>query len=459
MRHISVLVLLTIFLFSCEKDQEPKFTVISGKISNPKAETVSINSDRNIIREVAVDKEGVFQDTLQIEPGYYNFSHGRERSSIYLAGDFNLNISLDAEAFDETIKFEGAGSDVNNYLAQKYLYREETIGNSRSHFSLEEVAFKDKLEQMNAELNKRLESSVGSNSTFLELEKQNLEFEFIDALNKYESRHAYYAEKKDFKVSEDFMPDHLKSASFNDATAYALFPSYRSLARNELSVAVSEAIGEDYQNAKAEHFKALTESEIPALKNSYINGTGRFMLSPANPNMVEIYELFMDQLTDEEIRTNISERFEKNKTLLPGMPSPVFNNYENHDGGSTSLEDLRGKYVYIDVWATWCAPCLREVPYLKEVEKEYGKKNIAFVSTSIDVAADHDKWVDMVTEKELEGVQLFADNDWNSAFVKEYGIEGIPRFILVDPEGKIISADAPRPSNDKLKSILEGLKL
>lgn len=144
------------------------------------------------------------------------------------------------------------------------------------------------------------------------------------------------------------------------------------------------------------------------------------------------------------------------RTNLPkGSPSPVFSKYENHAGGATSLADLKGKYVYIDVWATWCGPCKVEIPHLKKVEADYHNKNIEFVSVSIDRPKDYDKWVSMVTDKELGGVQLYADNNWESKFVKEYYIKGIPRFILVDPEGNIVTADAPRPSSPKLRTLLE----
>ncbi len=149
---------------------------------------------------------------------------------------------------------------------------------------------------------------------------------------------------------------------------------------------------------------------------------------------------------------------EKSKMAkLIGTPSPKFINYENHKGGTTSLDDLKGKYVYVDVWATWCGPCKREIPFLKEVEKEFHGKDIEFVSISIDKKEMHTKWKDMVAEKELGGIQLFADNDWNSKFVRDYGIEGIPRFLLIDDKGNIVDADAPRPSNPKLKEVLNGL--
>ncbi|MCH9659502.1 MAG: TlpA family protein disulfide reductase [Bacteroidetes bacterium] len=146
------------------------------------------------------------------------------------------------------------------------------------------------------------------------------------------------------------------------------------------------------------------------------------------------------------------------RTNLPkGAPSPTFSNYENHAGGETSLTDLQGKYVYIDVWATWCGPCKAEIPHLKKVETDYHDKNIEFVSVSIDRPKDHDKWISMVNDKELGGVQLYADNNWESKFVKDYFINGIPRFILVDPQGNIVTPDAPRPSDEKLRSMLDEL--
>lgn len=146
-------------------------------------------------------------------------------------------------------------------------------------------------------------------------------------------------------------------------------------------------------------------------------------------------------------------------TLGKGLESPKFVNYENYHGGTTSLDDLKGKYVYIDVWATWCGPCKVEIPFLKKIEKDYHDKNIEFVSISVDKPNVYDKWKEMIEEKEMGGIQLLADNNFMSDFVKAYKINGIPRFILIDPQGKIVSANAPRPSDEKLIALFDELKI
>jgi len=122
------------------------------------------------------------------------------------------------------------------------------------------------------------------------------------------------------------------------------------------------------------------------------------------------------------------------------------------------LENLKGKNVYVDVWATWCGPCKREIPHLKELEKKYHKNDdIVFMSVSIDKMEDKDKWLKMVEEKELSGVQLMADKAWKSSICDDYAIKGIPRFLLIDKEGNIMDKNAPRPSSKEIKEVMADL--
>lgn len=140
---------------------------------------------------------------------------------------------------------------------------------------------------------------------------------------------------------------------------------------------------------------------------------------------------------------------------MNNLKAPSFD-FENHAGGKTTLESLKGKYVYIDLWATWCGPCRAEIPFLKELEKSLHDKNIAFVSISTDSEKDHEKWRTFVKEKELSGIQLYADRA-NMDFIKAFNVNTIPRFILIDPTGNVVDADAARPSDPKLKEQLAGL--
>lgn len=150
--------------------------------------------------------------------------------------------------------------------------------------------------------------------------------------------------------------------------------------------------------------------------------------------------------------------------LEKGKVAPVFTNYEDFKGGKKSLEDFRGNYVYIDVWATWCRPCLAQIPYLKKLEKEFEGKNIAFVSISTDNDRRSNgdwnkarsKWKKMVKEKSLGGTQLWAGKDENR-FSQEYMINGIPRFILIDPEGKIVNSNERRPSDPSISEYFTSL--
>jgi thiol-disulfide isomerase/thioredoxin len=155
-----------------------------------------------------------------------------------------------------------------------------------------------------------------------------------------------------------------------------------------------------------------------------------------------------------ELKSYFNKKQEQLK--LNNSTSPTFD-YVNYAGGKTKLEDLRGKYVYIDVWATWCGPCRGEIPFLQKVEEKYKGKNITFVSLSVDVDKDFEKWKTFVKDKSLGGIQLFADKNWNSDFTKAFGINSIPRFILIDPAGKVVSADELRPSDPKLQVKLDGL--
>ena len=442
---------ITIALLACNKESKVDYISFSGKIENPTARTISIYQGEDIIKEITLEEDGTFKDTLKIENGYYNLGHGREIAYIYLEQGDNIKVTLDAKKFNESIKHTGIGSENNNFLVEKNLIEEKANLNFSKIFSKGEnefIAFTNELKSSKTEL---LKSKKNISESFRNLEQKSIDYDHLLNLQSYPANHRYFTKNENFKPSESLLND-LKVVDYNNEEDYKNFNSYKILVKNYYK----DKIGNS--DTPYSIFDELSKNGFAALKED-IAMELRYDISPNNKHNEDYYKGVMALSTDDKFKKDITAKYTLIKNLVKGMPSPEFVKYENHKGGTTSLKDLKGKYVYIDVWATWCGPCIREIPALKKVEKQFHGKNIEFVSTSIDKAAEHNKWVEMVKEKELGGTQLIADNDWNSKFVKDYAIEGIPRFILIDPQGNIVNADAPRPSSPKLIELFEELKI
>jgi thiol-disulfide isomerase/thioredoxin len=137
---------------------------------------------------------------------------------------------------------------------------------------------------------------------------------------------------------------------------------------------------------------------------------------------------------------------------LPQVGEPAIDfTYPDKEGNEFSLSTFKGSLVYVDVWATWCGPCKAEIPALKTLEHDYHNNNITFLSVSVDT--DKEAWINMLADKQLGGVQLWA-NGWTE-ITKSYAINGIPRFMLFDVVGNVISLDAPRPSSEDIRELLD----
>lgn len=139
--------------------------------------------------------------------------------------------------------------------------------------------------------------------------------------------------------------------------------------------------------------------------------------------------------------------------LKPGDASPDFIAVDSNNR-LVSLKSFRGKYVYVDLWATWCAPCVAEIPHLQRLEKLFKGKKIVFVSISCD--ENMEEWLNYLRQNKMDGVQL--NFDCNRRFQEAYGVQGIPRFILIDRKGKVVDPDMTRPSDPKTEKTLKALK-
>jgi len=140
------------------------------------------------------------------------------------------------------------------------------------------------------------------------------------------------------------------------------------------------------------------------------------------------------------------------ETATTNDTDKVFIDQTNSDGSVKMFEDVlaqyKGKVIYVDFWASWCPPCRGEMPSSQKLHSQFEGKDVVFLYVSFDRAAD--AWKNGIEKMDIKGVHYFPAGDANQAVSTKYGINGIPRYMLVDKNGKVINPDAPRPSSDQV---------
>ena len=325
------LLLMTI-LISCSDKNKDDIATITGTISNPKSEFVFITISDSLIK-TKLDKANNFELEVRLKKGgYFRFDHG-EHTMLYLKPNKDLYIDLDANKFDESIKFSGSLGKLNNYLSMNII----------------------------------------DNNTLKKL-----------------CREKYYSYKKEL---------------------------YNSLID---SIAVT----------RQARLKECTDEQ-----------DSLFLKSEAN----SIYEL----------KKFYTANYDKMNLISKGKPAPEFIS-EDINGNRIYISKYHNNYKIIDVWATWCVGCKKERPFFEKLAQKYKNKGMVFISLSVD--EDKEIWEKFIKENDSGNIQLWIPNVMNSDFVNNYNIPecGVPLFIIIDKENKIVNSRAPGPS-ENLEEILLSL--
>lgn len=156
-------------------------------------------------------------------------------------------------------------------------------------------------------------------------------------------------------------------------------------------------------------------------------------------------------------KQQVAEFLEKQKSVQAtqsGTPAPDVN-LSTPDGKTIKLSSLtNGKFTYIDVWATWCGPCCKEIPFMEKLVIKYkNNPRVQFLSISVD--QNKDAWLKKLEKDNPQWPQFILQGEEERQFSKAWGISGIPRFIMINPDGTIYDADASRPSDTRTSEIID----
>lgn len=425
---------------------------VSGSIKGYNGEDVFIVKDaydeqgKDLILKVS--KEGFFKTEFSAARDLYDAELYVNQTpyKIYFKPGGKYTVSVDISDEDELGNYNVSGSNVkenllvknySNKLQKRYLYAEklrtcttyQEYGNYIN--GIVEPLEKELLETKNpgfiADYKSKMKQEWVMNNFLYEFTAKEKMIKDNGDISKYIPDPDYNAFLKS-KAWTSCAPKFFINAGQN--FIFYLMGPYKDIDMVEILKSLDKVV--PHQSAKNQIVTAV-------MKDFYSRG-GRGDLDTS-------FDFYKKICTDSSFVASIDKERTKAKALAKGAQALDFE-MKDSSGKVFKLSDFKGKAVYIDVWATWCAPCIKETPYFKTlVEKYKGDNRIEFISVSVD--ADKDAWNKMISRDSHSWKQFIVDNNLKSELCVKYSIDMIPRFLLFDKEGRVVNAAAPHPSDSE----------
>lgn len=440
-----------------------KAAFISGKITNPTDSVIEFSywdGKENIPFRTRVSGTGKFEIRIPLHKGMsVSLTYGGEYTSMYVTPGDSLIISLDTHEFDESIKYTGRGKEANNFLAARYLFYENSIGSDEFRIQYQRnfvkagagefASFADSVARVKMQFLQSHKSALPA--SFFDFMEADIMFECAGDKGDYPFLHYYLAGIMDsvVKVPDAYFSfyDSLPLKNPNYLSSYFFTAYLQSYVRHKAKIKYgrdSLTYDENVAEGRALLKGAVYENYLAQLAMGAIEyGTQdekKFM-----------FDLSKKELKDPIVMKPLEEKFQLIMSLSPGKQAPDFS-LPDSTGKMIRLKDLKGKVVYIDFWASWCGPCRLEMPYARQLQEENQGKDIVFLYISVD--EDRTSWLKTIQAERLDGTHVWVKGTENS-ISKAYGINGIPHYILIDRQGRIISNNASRPSSKSIQSDLD----
>jgi peroxiredoxin len=166
-----------------------------------------------------------------------------------------------------------------------------------------------------------------------------------------------------------------------------------------------------------------------------------FALRSKEADMVQAaFDQLSPALRNSPSAVELADRIKGMRAVGVGDMAPPFT-IPDTEGKMVSLSDFKGKYVLVDFWATWCGPCVAEIPNLIKAHNEYKSKNFDIISISLDRPDSRERWLNKIRETKMDWPQVSELKWWKGRSALLYNINSVPANFLVDPQGKIIAVN------------------
>lgn len=457
-----------VFLVACSNPQPVEERIEFGvEVLSPTDKQVIIESNTPAIDQAQGGE--VYRDTLQLDSnhwakletpswpaGLYTLHYGERSWQVYLKPGKTLYAQIDGSDPTKPIEFQGRLKKVANYLQERNDVVERLRQDVRPAYGSKEEAFLAFVDSSRKVLDSMLVQFTTNNTRFdMEfMRRQGLSNYYIIAqwLENYPSYRAYYAAEEDtlLPISEVYKEKREKF-SLNDSSAIVVdeYLEYlQDVVYNKVTAFYNSHL-DSLQNQRYVYYElgvqtADTLVALPIIKDYLFYRQLSDMIQFDGPSINDsLYRWVNNRMDHPAFTEQLMHELDQWKSLMRGEPAPDFSAI-TASGDTVRLSDLEGKLVYLDVWATWCGPCKEEIPLIKELQRKFRYLPVEIVSISIDNSRS--AWEYALENDGLRGNQWWVENAWQSELAKHYKIGGIPRFILLDQKGKLIDANAPRPS-------------
>lgn len=448
MRNLLIITLALIMLASCGTTDQ-KESKISGQVLNLDND-FALLIGKGITDTIWLGEDGSFSQTIMLSgPSYYRFRAGRINNSLYLnpGGDIELVVDI-SNASDNPFK-GGSLAQQNNTLFEV----NQTVNNVgrdfRGLFTLSKEEFLNTIDSLNTLTSTLIESIENTDKIFTSLEKARVNYLFASWKYNYPEYNARILGEEFTAIEDDYK--FIEEVDFANIKHFSI-SEYTSLIENHINRLYYAEVSKDQHKGKSVFEQTLMrfdmiDSIVPnqTMQDFFkFNSTSEAVKWSSLEVAKNVAEHFIANAQTADYRQLVEKALAKRMLLAPGQPAPGFT-LTSIDGKEYSLSDFRGQLVYLDFWASWCGPCRREIPHLKKLKEAYKGKPIAIIAISID--DDMAAWEKMVKDQELGGYQLHAEKAWLSDAAQQYQVYGVPTFVLIDGEGKIIEYPATRPSD------------